>query len=132
MKIVFVFFAFLHFCLGTDFITKKEYAKMLYSNPRGIGCNLCHGQNGEGMVIAKYKTQDKKTKQLIPKELTSPSINDVEFDCFKNALKKTSLNFICKGVVKKTRSDSIMPSYFLTDDEIKILYEYVVNLKDKK
>ena len=47
---------------ASDFITKNEYAKMLYQNPRGIGCDKCHGSGGEGSVIAKYKKKIKKPK----------------------------------------------------------------------
>ncbi|WP_169777014.1 c-type cytochrome [Campylobacter mucosalis] len=108
----------LYFCLfGADFITKSEHASMLYSNPRGIGCDKCHGKYGEGMLISTYKHFNKKTKQLTQEELRTPAINDLEFDKFKNAI----LN-----------PKSVMPTYFLTDEEMSLIYEYVKNLKDKK
>ena len=103
---------------GADFITKTEYAKMLYSNPRGIGCDKCHGSGGEGSVIAKYKEENKKTKVKEEKELVAPRINNLDLETFK------------KGVLG---ARSMMPSYFLTDEEINLLYEYVINFnKDKK
>ena len=33
----------------------ENYGKNLYENPRGIACNKCHGNKGEGGVIAHYK-----------------------------------------------------------------------------
>lgn len=89
-----------------DFITKMEYAKMLYSNPRGIGCILCHGSKGEGSIIARYKEKGK------PQELRAPAINSLSKEKFYKALDS---------------SDSIMPQYFLTDNEIEILYFYVTS-----
>lgn len=103
---------FLLFCMlflslfAEDFITKMEYAKMLYSNPRGIGCNLCHGEKGEGSVIAKYKSKG----QI--KELKAPSITNLDKKRFEKALSK---------------SDSVMPRYYLTKNEIEILYFYVTS-----
>jgi len=89
-----------------DFITKMEYAKMLYSNPRGIGCNLCHGEKGEGSVIAKYKDKG------VDKELRAPAIGSLSKDEFSKALED---------------SDSVMPKYFLTENEIEMLYFYVTS-----
>ncbi len=89
-----------------DFITKMEYAKMLYSNPRGIGCILCHGEKGEGSIIAKYKHKGKQ------KELKAPAINSLSKEKFFRALKD---------------SDSVMPKYFLTNSEIEALYFYVTS-----
>ena len=89
-----------------DFITKMEYAKMLYSNPRGIGCILCHGEKGEGSIIAKYKHKGKQ------KELIAPAINELSKDKFFKALQD---------------SDSVMPKYFLTNSEIEALYFYVTS-----
>ena len=89
-----------------DFITKMEYAKMLYSNPRGIGCILCHGKNGEGSIIAKYKHRGKE------KELKAPAINNLSKKSFFSALKGTN---------------SVMPQYFLTSQEIEALYFFVTS-----
>ena len=108
-------FLILLFCLaifGADFITKTEYAKMLYLNPRGIGCDKCHGTKGEGSLISKYKHFDKKTNKTVDDELRAPKINDIDFESFKAAL---------------TKPKGVMPSYFLTDEETTILYEYITN-----
>ncbi len=108
-------FLILFFCVaifGADFITKTEYAKMLYLNPRGIGCDKCHGTKGEGSLISKYKHFDKKTNKTVDDELRAPKINDIDFESFKAAL---------------TKPKGVMPSYFLTDEETTILYEYITN-----
>ena len=108
-------FLILLFCLaifGADFITKTEYAKMLYLNPRGIGCDKCHGAKGEGSLISKYKHFDKKANKTVDDELRAPKINDIDFESFKAAL---------------TKPKGVMPSYFLTDEETTILYEYITN-----
>ena len=108
-------FLILFFCVaifGADFITKTEYAKMLYLNPRGIGCDKCHGAKGEGSLISKYKHFDKKANKTVDDELRAPKINDIDFENFKAAL---------------TKPKGVMPSYFLTDEETTILYEYITN-----
>ena len=112
MRSVFLILLFCVAIFGADFITKTEYAKMLYLNPRGIGCDKCHGANGEGSLISKYKHFDKKTNKTVDDELRAPKINDIDFESFKAAL---------------TKPKGVMPSYFLTDEETTILYEYITN-----
>ena len=112
MRSVFLFLLFCMAIFGADFITKTEYAKMLYLNPRGIGCDKCHGTKGEGSLISKYKHFDKKASKTVDDELRAPKINDIDFESFKAAL---------------TKPKGVMPSYFLTDEETTILYEYITN-----
>ena len=87
-----------------SFITEKEYAQHLYKNPRGIGCDKCHGKKGEGMVISKY--MHKGEHRL----LQTKQINTLEYKVFKAALQEKR---------------SVMPKYFLTDTEIQALYKYL-------
>ncbi|MFA6195184.1 MAG: hypothetical protein WC656_00910 [Sulfurimonas sp.] len=88
----------------TTFITPSEYAAQLYKNPRGIGCQYCHGEKGEGKVVAKYvHKQEKKTYGGGP-------INKLEWSVFYYAL---------------IRSNKGMPRYFLTEKEIQALYLYL-------
>ena len=112
MRSVFLILLFCVAIFGADFITKTEYAKMLYLNPRGIGCDKCHGAKGEGSLISKYKHFDKKANKTVDDELRAPNINDIDFESFKAAL---------------TKPKGVMPSYFLTDEETTILYEYITN-----
>ena len=116
MRLLFCIFALYSLAQSADFITKMEYARMLYLNPRGIGCDKCHGANGTGSVISKFKHFDKKTNKLVDDELRAPRINDLDFERFKAALESP------RGV---------MPSYFLTAEESKILYEYVISLNNQ-
>ncbi len=87
-----------------SFITEQEYAEHLYKNPRGIGCDKCHGKRGEGMVIAPYKEKGER------KFLKTGQINSLQFRDFKAALEEKR---------------SVMPKYFLTDKEVISLYNYL-------
>lgn len=95
---------------ASTFITPMEYASQLYKNPRGIGCQSCHGDNGEGKIIANYVHKDKK------KSFIGPQINNIAFSEFYRVLNKRK-----RG----------MPRYFLTTQEIKALYFYL-HKNDKK
>lgn len=92
----------------SSFITPMEYSSSLYKNPRGIGCQKCHGESGEGRLVASYIHKGKK------KSFKGPVINDMDYSDFYKALN-----------VRK----NAMPRYFLTDKEIKALYFY---LQEKK
>lgn len=96
---------------STSFITPLEYASQLYKNPRGIGCHHCHGDRGEGRVVATYI--DKKKQ----KEFRGPVINTLNFEDFHNSLNK--------------RKDG-MPRYFLTKKEVQALYLFLQESKAKK
>lgn len=96
---------------GEDFITPFEYGKMLYQNPRGIGCNRCHGIKGKGKVIAYYKDGNKS------KKLVAPPIFNLPKKVFLNSLSKKS---------------KVMPTYFLTNDEMKSLYFYINEVNKPK
>ncbi|MBL1280060.1 MAG: hypothetical protein COA33_007305 [Fluviicola sp.] len=95
----------------TSFITPMEYASQLYKNPRGIGCEHCHGINGEGKIVARYI--DKKKKKIF----SGPVINNLDFYVFNKALNKRK-----RG----------MPRYFLINSEIKALYFYLQEQKERK
>ena len=87
-----------------SFITESEYASQLYHSPRGIGCYKCHGEKGEGKLIATYKHKGEK------KSFSPPAINDLNFEQF---------------VVAMSTRQKGMPRYFLTPQEIKTLYVYL-------
>ena len=87
-----------------SFITEEEYASQLYHSPRGIGCFKCHGEKGEGKLIATYRDKGEK------KYFSPPAINALDLETFWRAM--------------KTRQKG-MPRYFLTDKEIKALYLYL-------
>ncbi|TNB57828.1 c-type cytochrome [Campylobacter helveticus] len=104
----------LNLLFSADFITQKEYAKMLYENPRGISCKKCHGAKGEGQILGYYMHKDKKKAYEIP------SIQDLSFERFKEAL------------TKEQDVKSIMPNYSLTNDEIITLYNYIKQVSKEK
>lgn len=102
-------FALFFLVIGTlhgdvSFITESEYASQLYHSPRGIGCHKCHGDNGEGKLIATYKEKGEQ------RSFSPPAINALDFKAFEEAMKKRQ-----KG----------MPRYFLTEQEIVTLYTYL-------
>lgn len=105
--------------IDNSFITKFEYGAMLYENPRGVACISCHQKGNKPVVIAKYKEINRKTKQLEDKEIVAPAINKVSFE-----------DFVEKMSSDKTES-KVMPTYFLTDEELKSLFYYIINI-DKK
>jgi len=92
----------------SSFITPMEYSSSLYKNPRGIGCDNCHGGKGEGKLVATYIHKKKK------KEFRGPAINNVIFNDFKKALNSSK-----RG----------MPRYYLTNSEIKALFFYLQEIK---
>ena len=87
-----------------SFITKVEYAAGLYHNPRGVGCHLFHGENGEGKLIARYRDKGEK------KVFAGKPINKLPFRDFYLKLNSRILG---------------MPRYYLTDTEIQTLYYYL-------
>lgn len=66
--------------INNSFITKYEYGKMLFNNPRGIGCSNCHGEDARGRKIVEFKhVHDKKTYNC---SLVAPDIKDIEYELF--------------------------------------------------
>ena len=104
-------FTFPYFLFGaTSFITPLEYASQLYKNPRGIGCHHCHGEKGEGRLIASYVHKKEK------KTFEGPAINRLDFNTFFVALNKRKNG---------------MPRYFLTKKEVQALYLYLQQNREK-
>ncbi len=104
MPFIIGFFLMLSSLFAEDFITPYEYGKMLYQNPRGIGCDKCHGLMGEGKIIAYYQDRNGTRK------LVAPAIYSLPRKAFLSKINKKS---------------KVMPTYFLTTDEIKSLYYYI-------
>ena len=119
--------------VNNSFITKFEYGEMLYNNPRGIGCNTCHGDNAKGKKIVSFEhTYNKKKYNCV---LSVPNIKNTAYLVFlkkvnskKNPKKKFEKEQVCEKLIYKA---NIMPTYFLVDDEIDAIYYYIKNLKKK-
>lgn len=132
--------SFFSFCFGTDvlsssddnsFITKPEYGKMLYNNPRGIGCNTCHGDNAKGKSIVNFKHTYNKIEYNC--SLVIPSIKDISYGDFsskinskRNKKKKFAADQVCKKLIYYS---NVMPTYFLVEEEIEAIYTYIQSLK---
>ncbi|MCF6331306.1 MAG: cytochrome c [Sulfurimonas sp.] len=108
MKFIILLFLPFFIYAKTSFITQMEYSSQLYKNPRGIGCNKCHGEDGKGKLIAKY------LHKQMNKEFNGPPINSINYDDFEKAL-----NISKRG----------MPRYYLTQSEIKALFFYLQEIK---
>jgi len=112
MKYIFFLTTPLLLLATSSFITPIEYASQLYKNPRGIGCHHCHGENGEGKLIANYMHKKEK------KSFSGPAINKMSFAAFHKALDDRK-----RG----------MPRYFLTKKEVQALYLHLQeNNRQKK
>jgi len=106
MKRLLIFIS-IFLCADEDFISHYEYGEMLYSQPRGVSCAECHGESGEGRVIVEFRDIHGK------KVLRGPDI------------RRESLTSMINSV---NSYHKIMPRYYLTDEEVKAIYDY---LQDK-
>ena len=77
---------------------------MLYNNPRGVSCSQCHGKEGEGTTIVEFR--DIHGKQAIK----------------GSDIRKESLQSMINSV---NSYHEIMPRYYLTDKEVKAIYDYI-------
>jgi len=87
-----------------DFISHYEYGEMLYANPRGVSCSQCHGKSGEGQTIVEFR--DIHGKQ----------------DLKGSDIRKDTLIDMINAV---NTYHEIMPRYYLTDEEVKTIYDYL-------
>ena len=118
--------------INNSFITKYEYGKMLYNNPRGIGCNSCHGNDARGRKMVDFKQQllDKKVYNC---SLVIPDIKNIDYETFSakvNSKKNPNLKFEKEQVCEKLiHYANVMPTYFLVEEEIEAIFYYIQNLK---
>ena len=116
----------------SSFITKYEYGKMLYFNPRGISCSKCHGDDAKGITISTF-THIRQKKEYICK-ITTADITNVTYSKFikklDSKLKKKKKKFKKDEVCKRLTYGNSMPTYFLTKDELNSIFFYLTN-KDK-
>jgi len=135
-KVFILFFTFISLVAQSNFedsfITQYEYGKMLYKNPRGISCNKCHGDDAKGKEIVSFKhTKNKKTYTCT---IATKDITNISYSKFLQTLdpklKKPKKKFKKEQVCEKITYGNSMPTYFLTEDELKSIYFYLTN-KDK-
>ncbi|MCD6213233.1 MAG: c-type cytochrome [Sulfurovum sp.] len=84
---------------------------MLYTNPRGVSCSQCHGDKGEGRVIVTFKDVDGKKKVIKGSDIRQENLSAMI----------SSVNSYHK----------IMPRYYLTDEEVKAIYDYLQKKNEK-
>ncbi|MEA3315237.1 MAG: c-type cytochrome [Campylobacterota bacterium] len=114
-----------------SFITKYEYGKMLYKNPRGISCIVCHGKDAKGKVISTFthisRIDDKEYKCVV----SSNDIRDIPLETFKAILdpklEKPKRKIDKKNICEKLIYGNIMPTYFLTEEELNSIHYYLTN-----
>jgi hypothetical protein len=114
-----------------SFITKYEYGKMLYHNPRGISCAKCHGDDAKGMKISRFKHKIKTS--IYNCVVESHDITNISFEKFKAKLdpdiKVKKIEFEKNQVCEKLIYGNTMPKYFLTEDELESIYYYISNIR---
>jgi hypothetical protein len=93
-----------HLSADEDFISHYEYGEMLYKDPRGVSCVECHSEDGSGKLIAEFRDIHGK-EQIIGADI-----------------RQTSLE---KMIAALNSYHKIMPRYYLTDDEIKAIYDFL-------
>lgn len=102
--LVFVGLAMLPVGADEDFISHYEYGEMLYSQPRGVSCIACHGETGKGRVITEFRDIHGK------EQISGPDIRSKTLEEMYNALNSYH---------------DIMPRYYLTDEEIRAIYDFL-------
>jgi hypothetical protein len=78
---------------------------------------LCHGKNGEGKFIASYKDKKNNNDKLKTYSISAPPITNLNFVYFKE-------------YVNNIKTKSIMPKYFLTEDELRSIYIYLQEINN--
>ena len=112
-----------------SFITKYEYGKMLYFNPRGISCTKCHASDAKGKTISTFKHIWHKKEYICTIKTTD--ITDTSYANFVQKLdpniKKKKKLFKKGDVCGKLTYKNSMPTYFLTKEELNSIYFYLTN-----
>lgn len=119
--------------INESFITKYEYGKMLYNNPRGISCAKCHGQDAKGMSLSKFKHREKD--KVFHCEIKTEDITTISLVNFTTKLDPEVLaekpQFEKTDVCAKMIYGNTMPRYFLTNNELESIYYYITHINRK-
>jgi len=137
IKLLFLFLTSLLYAkngFNNSFITKFEYGKMLYANPRGISCVKCHGDDAKGKTITSFTHVRNKVKYNCT--IRSEDITNITYERFIATLdpkkekpkKKFAKNQICEKLIY----GNSMPKYFLTNEELNSIYFYLTNKDEYK
>lgn len=119
--------------IDDSFISKYEYGKMLYNNPRGISCAKCHGNDAKGKVVSSFIHYKKKKKFICT--IKPNDITNISYEMFEAKLnpdiKVKKPEFGKNDVCAKLIYGNTMPKYFLTKDELDTIYYYITHIKDE-
>ena len=119
---------------GDSFITTYEYGKMLYNNPRGISCVKCHGEDAKGKIISTFEHIRNKKKYTC--SIKSPDITKISYEKFVATLdpklEKPRPKFDKTQICEKLTYGNSMPTYFLTEEELKSIHFYLINKDNGK
>jgi len=117
--------------INESFITKYEYGKMLYNNPREISCAKCHGDKGKGILLSTFKHKTKDAQFIC--EIKTEDISKIAFDRFSakldSEIELERPKFNKSQVCEKLIYGNTMPKYFLTNHELESIYYYITNIK---
>lgn len=117
--------------INESFITKYEYGKMLYHNPRGISCAKCHGERGKGMLLSTFKHKTKEANYIC--EIKTEDISQISFEKFvaklNSEIELEKPKFNKSQVCEKLIYGNTMPKYFLTNQELESIYYYIRNMR---
>ena len=98
-----------------SFLSSVEYGRMLYKSPRGISCAKCHGTAGRGgQKIAKYYDKNRNPKILKGVNITKYTLAELKASLSNQYREKN-----------RRKPHKIMPLYYLTDEEIQAIYNYL-------
>jgi len=112
-----------------SFITKFEYGKMLYNNPRGISCVKCHAKDAKGKIIVTFTHHYHKKEYICTiktKDITKISKDDF-FAKLDSSIPMKKRKFDKTQVCQKLTYGNSMPKYFLTKDELESIYFYITH-----
>ena len=105
-----------------SFLSSVEYGRMLYKNPRGISCAQCHGKAGKGgQKIVKYYDKKRNPKLLKGVNITNYSLKDLKASLENNYHENN-----------KRKRHKIMPMYYLNDEEIQAIFDYLQHSNKQK
>jgi mono/diheme cytochrome c family protein len=98
-----------------SFLSSVEYGRMLYKRPRGISCAKCHGNAGRGgQKIAKYYDKNRNPKILKGVNITQYTLDELRASLENQYREKN-----------RRKRHKIMPIYYLTEEEIQAIYNYL-------
>ena len=95
---------------ASNFLTDYEYSQMLYFEPRGLSCGLCHGSTGRRSHVIKYTKYWPNNKY--PKQKKRIKINPIyklNFDKFRKKLQNKMIGMLMPLITAYLKKEVIHP-----------------------